>query len=48
MQSIDPELVDNPLIFPTEEDLNRAFAFRSLEPEEETSFSSEFQSAIGA
>ncbi|WP_431710075.1 ABC transporter substrate-binding protein [Glutamicibacter uratoxydans] len=48
MEAIDPELMDNPLIFPTDEDLQHVFAFRSLEPEEETSFTSEFQQAIGA
>ncbi|MEE1622596.1 ABC transporter substrate-binding protein [Zafaria sp. Z1313] len=47
MEQIDPELVDNPLIFPTEEDLAQAHVFRSLSPEEESDFGSRFQSAIG-
>ncbi|MGO2080886.1 ABC transporter substrate-binding protein [Glutamicibacter arilaitensis] len=48
MEKIDPELVGNPLIFPTGEDLAKAHVFRSLEADEETSLNSEFQSAIGA
>jgi len=48
MEKIDPELVDNPLIFPTDDDLAHAHAFRSLDADEETSFNSEFQSTIGA
>ena len=48
MEKIDPELVGNPLIFPTGEDLAKAHVFRSLEADEETTLNSEFQSAIGA
>ncbi|GGJ45933.1 ABC transporter substrate-binding protein [Glutamicibacter ardleyensis] len=48
MEKIDPSLVDNPLIFPTEEDLSHAHVFRALDAEEETTLGSEFQSAIGA
>lgn len=48
MEKIDPSLVDNPLIFPTEEDLRQAHVFRALDAEEETTLGSEFQSAIGA
>ena len=48
MEAIDPELVDNPLIFPTDDDLEHAYAFRSLDADEETSFTSEFQQSIGA
>ncbi|MGJ3405040.1 ABC transporter substrate-binding protein [Glutamicibacter sp. Je.9.36] len=48
MEKIDPDLVGNPLIFPTDEDLAKAHVFRSLEAEEETALNSEFQSAIGA
>lgn len=48
MEKIDPSLVDNPLIFPTQEDLSHAHVFRSLSAEEETTLGSEFQSAIGA
>ncbi|MFT4469302.1 ABC transporter substrate-binding protein [Arthrobacter sulfonylureivorans] len=47
MEKIDPELVDNPLIFPTEEDLSKVSVFRSLEADEETDFSNRFQQAIG-
>ena len=48
MEAIDPELMDNPLIFPTEDDLDHAYSFRSLDAEEETTFTSEFQQTIGA
>lgn len=48
MEKIDPSLIDNPLIFPTEEDLSHAHVFRALDAEEETTLGSEFQSAIGA
>ncbi|MEG1443708.1 ABC transporter substrate-binding protein [Glutamicibacter sp.] len=48
MEKIDPDLVGNPLIFPTDEDLAKAHVFRSLEADEETALNSEFQSAIGA
>lgn len=48
MEKIDPSLVDNPLIFPTEDDLSHAHVFRALDAEEETTLGSEFQSAIGA
>ncbi|WP_404286635.1 PotD/PotF family extracellular solute-binding protein [Glutamicibacter arilaitensis] len=48
MEKIDPSLVDNPLIFPTEEDLSHAHVFRSLNADEESTLGSEFQSAIGA
>lgn len=48
MEKIDPSLMDNPLIFPSEEDLAKAYAFRSLSAEEETNFNSQFQTAIGA
>lgn len=48
MEKIDPSLVDNPLIFPTKDDLSHAHVFRALDAEEETTLGSEFQSAIGA
>jgi len=47
MEKIDPSLVDSPLIFPTEEDLNNVKVFRSLTPDEETTFAEEFQKVIG-
>lgn len=48
MEKIDPELVANPLIFPTDEDLANAHVFRSLDGEEESTLGSQFQEAIGA
>jgi len=47
MAAIDPELAEDPLIFPTEEFLANAFIFRSLEAGEETEFTTEFQRVIG-
>jgi spermidine/putrescine transport system substrate-binding protein len=48
MEKIDPTLVDNPLIFPTAEDLARTKVFRTLTAEEETDYGSRFQQTIGA
>ena len=48
MEKIDPELVENPLIFPTDDDLANAHVFRSLDADEEATLSSLFQDAIGA
>lgn len=48
MEKLDPSLVDNALIFPTEEDLSHVKIFRSLSPAEETDYNEKFQSAIGA
>ncbi|QIV86396.1 ABC transporter substrate-binding protein [Glutamicibacter mishrai] len=48
MEKIDPELVENPLIFPTDDDLANAHVFRSLDADEEATLSSQFQDAIGA
>ena len=47
MEKIDPSLVDSPLIFPTEEDLANVQVFRNLTPDEETTYSEEFQKVIG-
>ncbi len=47
MEKIDPSLVDSPLIFPTAEDLANTKGFRTLTPDEETTFSEEFQKVIG-
>ncbi len=47
MEAIDPELVENPLIFPTDEYLANAHVVRTLTPEEETDFNDRFQTAIG-
>jgi spermidine/putrescine transport system substrate-binding protein len=48
MEKIDKSLVDSPLIFPTAADLAKVKVFRSLTPDEETTFSTEFQKVIGA
>ena len=47
MAEIDPTLVDNPYIFPTEADLNRAYVFMTLTPEQQDSYERGFQKAIG-
>ena len=47
MEKIDPELVENPLIFPSEDYLAKAHVFRSLSADEETDFTNRFQKAIG-
>ena len=47
MEAIDPELSDNPLIFPTDEYLARAHVVRTLSADEETDLSDRFQTAIG-
>ncbi|HYH58490.1 MAG TPA: spermidine/putrescine ABC transporter substrate-binding protein [Thermoleophilaceae bacterium] len=44
----DPELAENPLIFPSDADLERSYIFRELTPEEDTEVSEAFQRAIGA
>ena len=44
----DPEVADNPLIFPDEEVLSRAHVFRGLTEDEETRYNQMFQSLIGA
>jgi spermidine/putrescine transport system substrate-binding protein len=48
MEKIDPDLADSPWIFPTEEFLQKAKAFRTLTPDEETQYSQAFQKVIGA
>ena len=45
-QAIDPELVENQLIFPNAETLATVKQFRSLTPAEEQSFGAEFQSVL--
>jgi len=47
MEKIDPELVENPLIFPSDDYLAKAHVFRSLSADEETDFTNRFQKAIG-
>ncbi|WP_166865175.1 PotD/PotF family extracellular solute-binding protein [Salinibacterium sp. ZJ70] len=45
-EAIDPELVDNQLIFPNEETLSTVKMFRTLTPAEETSFQGKFQQVL--
>jgi spermidine/putrescine transport system substrate-binding protein len=47
MEKIDPELADSPWIFPTAADQAKAKSFRTLTPDEETTFSQAFQKVIG-
>ena len=47
MEDINPENAENPLIFPDEEMWSRLHAFRSLTPEEEQRYSTEFQNVLG-
>ena len=45
MEKIDPELAENPLIFPTQDDYAQLSIFRALTDDEETQFSAEFQAS---
>ena len=47
MIAIDPDLAENPFIFPTEEFLAGTKLFRSLSAQEETDFTTQFQEVIG-
>ena len=47
MADIDPELVDNQLIFPDESTLAQSRVFRALTAEEETRYNEAFQGVIG-
>ena len=47
MKDIDPELVDDPLIFPDEETLANTRVFRTLTPDEEKDYGNRFLAAIG-
>ncbi|GAB3520288.1 ABC transporter substrate-binding protein [Arthrobacter monumenti] len=47
MEKVDPSLVDNPLIFPTDEYLANAHVIRTLSADEETKYNDRFQKAIG-
>lgn len=47
MKKIDPSLVDSPLIFPTDADLAKVKGFRTLTPDEETTYSESFQKVLG-
>ena len=48
MEAIDPELMDNELIFPDSATLAKAHVFRTLTPEEEEKYNGDFLSVIGA
>ena len=47
MERIDPSLVDQPLIFPTEEFLANTFSFMSLDEETARQYDTDFSQAIG-
>ncbi|MGD6979311.1 MULTISPECIES: polyamine ABC transporter substrate-binding protein [Citricoccus] len=47
MEKIDPQLAQDPMIFPTDEYLANAQIIRALTPEEETRYNESFQRAIG-
>jgi len=47
MLDIDPELAENPYIFPTDEFLDRSFVFMELTPEQNEEYERLFQTAIG-
>ena len=44
----DPDLAENPLIFPTDQDLERSYIFRELTAEEDREVTQAFEQAIGA
>ncbi|HEY0187429.1 MAG TPA: extracellular solute-binding protein [Cellulomonas sp.] len=48
MESIDPELAENPMIFPDEATLATAHTFRTLTSDEETTYNNAFLDVIGA
>jgi spermidine/putrescine transport system substrate-binding protein len=48
MQNIDPELIEEPLIFPSEADLAKAFVFKPLDEDEEREFDEMFAELVGA
>jgi len=47
MQDVDPDQVDNPAIFPTDDDFTRLKQFRTLTSEEDKRYSTAFQKALG-
>jgi spermidine/putrescine transport system substrate-binding protein len=47
MEKIDPSLVDQPLIFPTDEFLSNAFAFMALDDETAQQYDTDFAKVIG-
>jgi spermidine/putrescine transport system substrate-binding protein len=48
MMDIDPDLAENPMIFPTPEILSKVSVFRTLDPAEETRYNGDFLTVIGA
>ena len=46
MESIDPELAENQLIFPDEDTLAQAHVFRTLTAAEEKEYQAEFQKVL--
>ena len=48
MEKVDPSLVDNELIFPSESTLSKVAMFRTLTTDEETKYNNQFLDAIGA
>ena len=47
MADIDPALVDNQWIFPSEETLGNSYVFMTLSPEQDVAYQREFQKAVG-
>jgi spermidine/putrescine transport system substrate-binding protein len=47
MQQLDPSLVDNPFIFPTEADLANVTVFKALTSSEQATYDQAFQTLIG-
>jgi spermidine/putrescine transport system substrate-binding protein len=47
MEKLDPDLADNPYIFPDADILGKAKPFRTLTAQEETAFSTAFQKVLG-
>ena len=48
MENFDPELINEPLVFPSEADLAKAFVFKPLDEDEEREFDEMFADLIGA
>lgn len=48
MEKLDPSLVGNPLIFPTEDDLAATFAFKSVDTKTREEYDKAFNQVIGA
>ena len=48
MVKIDPELAENPLIFPDEAMLSKSKVFMALDEKQEKDYEAKFQQVIGA